>query len=474
MMMLIDGEWTGSCSEETYEVKNPANGRLVDTAPLGSAEDVKRAADSAHEAFKKWSELTARERGKILFRAAQRVREKQHELAVTLTMEQGKPLKEARDEIQGFANILEYYSGISAALEGRAVSLANGRHGIILRRPIGVCGAIIPWNVPAIIMGWKVGPALVTGNTLVLKPATTTPLTNLSLASILNASGLPKGVLNVVTGNGASVGEEIVRNPLIKKLSFTGSIETGRRVLQAASSSMKRVTLELGGSDPMIVCDDADIKKAVEGAVHGRFYNCGQTCTAVKRLYVFESIADEFVRKLRGRVERLKVGNGMEEGVDMGPLNNRAQWEQIKTLVDRVKEKEEGNVIAGGKVPEGETYKNGYFYMPTLVTDVAPDSALLEEEVFGPVLPIITVKGLDEAIELANGSKFGLGSSIWTNDIEKIRVACERLESGVTWVNQHVRLPPEMPFGGVKESGIGRENGLEAIDAYCELKSIIM
>jgi succinate-semialdehyde dehydrogenase/glutarate-semialdehyde dehydrogenase len=319
-----------------------------------------------------------------------------------------------------------------------------------------------------------VGPALVTGNTLVLKPATTTPLTNLSLAYAMYEAGLPKGVLNVVTGPGGSVGDEIVRNPLIKKISFTGSIETGKRVLQAASSRMKRVTLELGGSDPMIVCDDADIKKAVDGAIHGRFYNCGQTCTAAKRLFIFESIADRFVDQLRSRAERLTVGNGMDEGVDMGPLNNRGQWEQIKALVDEVRERGEGRVIAGGKVPEGERYANGFFYLPTLVADVAPGSRLLTEEVFGPVLPIVVVKGLEEAIERANDTKYGLGSSIWTTDLEKARVACERLESGITWVNQHVKLPPEMPFGGVKESGIGRENGLDAIDAYYELKSIML
>jgi succinate-semialdehyde dehydrogenase/glutarate-semialdehyde dehydrogenase len=474
MKMLIDGEWTDAAGGETYEVRDPASGKLLDTAPLGSAEDVRRAADSAGASLKKWSSMTARERGKILFKAAQHVRDGQTALAMTLTMEQGKPFKEARDEIQGFANILEYYAGISASLEDNVIRLGHGKYGAVLRRPIGVCGAIIPWNVPAIIMGWKVGPALVTGNTLVLKPATTTPLTNLSLAYAMYEAGLPKGVLNVVTGPGGSVGDEIVRNPLIKKISFTGSIETGKRVLQAASSRMKRVTLELGGSDPMIVCDDADIKKAVDGAIHGRFYNCGQTCTAAKRLFIFESIADRFVDQLRSRAERLTVGNGMDEGVDMGPLNNRGQWEQIKALVDEVRERGEGRVIAGGKVPEGERYANGFFYLPTLVADVAPGSRLLTEEVFGPVLPIVVVKGLEEAIERANDTKYGLGSSIWTTDLEKARVACERLESGITWVNQHVKLPPEMPFGGVKESGIGRENGLDAIDAYYELKSIML
>ncbi|WP_349256783.1 aldehyde dehydrogenase family protein [Methanocella sp.] len=474
MKMLIDGEWTDAASGETYEVRNPASGKLLDTAPLGGAEDVKRAVDAAREAQKKWSAMPARDRGRIFFKAAQRIRDRQADLATMLTMEQGKPFKEARDEIQGFANILEYYAGISAALEDGLIPLAQGKRGAVLRRPIGVCGAIIPWNVPGIIMGWKVGPALITGNTLVLKPATTTPLTNLSLAYAMGEAGLPKGVLNVVTGPGKSVGDEIVRNPGVRKISFTGSIETGKRVLQAVSASMKRVTLELGGSDPMIVCDDFDINKAVAGAVHGRFYNCGQTCTAAKRLFVFEAIADEFIGQLKSRVERLNVGNGMDEGVEMGPLNNRAQWEQIKGLVEEVRTKDEGRVIVGGRVQDGEQYRNGFFYMPTLVTNVAPDSRLLREEVFGPVLPIVVVKGLDEAIERANDTKYGLGSSIWTNDMEKAKAACERLESGITWINQHVKLPPEMPFGGVKESGIGRENGLETIDAYYELKSIML
>jgi succinate-semialdehyde dehydrogenase/glutarate-semialdehyde dehydrogenase len=290
----------------------------------------------------------------------------------------------------------------------------------------------------------------------------------------MNEAGLPRGVLNVVTGHGGSVGEEVVRNPAIKKLSFTGSIDEGKHVLKVASGSMKRVTLELGGSDPMIVCEDADLEKTVDGALHGRYYNCGQTCTAVKRLILTEPIAEEFIGKLKARVERLKVGNGMDEGTDMGPLNSREQREKIIGMVDEVREKGEGRVIAGGKVPEGGQYANGYFYMPTLVVDVARDSALLREETFGPVLPIMVVKDLDEAIERANDSRFGLGSSIWTRDVGKARHACEMLQSGITWVNQHTKLPPEMPFGGVKESGIGRENGLDAIDAYYELKSVML
>ena len=474
MKMLIGGEWEDSSSGETYEVRNPANGKLLDTVPLGDAVDVRRAIDSAREALGKWSSFTSRERGKILFRAARITRERQTDLAITLTMEQGKPFKEARDEVQGFANILEYYAGISAAIEDSLVPVAHGKYGAVMKRPIGICGAIIPWNVPAIIMGWKVGPALVTGNTVVLKPATTTPMTNLSLASILCEAGLPNGALNVVTGHGGEAGEEIVRNPAIRKVSFTGSIDTGKHVMKLAAESMKRLTLELGGSDPMIVCDDADIKKAVDGALHGRFYNCGQTCTAVKRLYVFESIADQYVKMLKARVEGLKVGNGMDEGTEMGPMNNAGQRERIIRQVEAVRERGEGKILVGGRVPDYEQHSGGFFYMPTLVTDVSEDSVLLREEVFGPVLPVMVVKDLEEAIEKANASKFGLGSSVWTKSLERASIASTRLESGITWVNQHVKLPPEMPFGGVKESGIGRENGFQTLDAYYELKSIMV
>ncbi|HEY3422448.1 MAG TPA: aldehyde dehydrogenase family protein, partial [Methanocellaceae archaeon] len=310
MKMLIDGEQADAISARTYEVKNPATGEVIDSVPSGSADDVGRAADAAQDAFEHWAEMPARDRGKILFKAAQNVRDRVKDLAVGLTMEQGKPLRESRDEIQGFANILEYFAGISASLEDRIVPLAHakGQYGVIVRKPIGVCGGIIPWNVPAILMGWKIGPALVSGNTMVLKPASSTPLTNIALASIVNGSGLPKGVLNVVTGRGDTVGEAIVGNPKIRKISFTGQVSTGRHVLEVAARSMKHVTLELGGSDPMIVCDDADLKQAVDGAVRGRFYNCGQVCTAVKRLYVFESVAEDYIRQLQSKVSALKVG----------------------------------------------------------------------------------------------------------------------------------------------------------------------
>ncbi|RPJ80026.1 MAG: aldehyde dehydrogenase, partial [Acidobacteria bacterium] len=457
-----------------FEVINPANGELIDRVPLGDREDVRRAIDAAADAAGKWSATTARERGKILFKAAEIARSRVNDLGTLLTTEQGKPLREARDEIQGFANILEFYASVAGSLRSGLVPVAHERYGITMRKPIGICGAIIPWNVPGIIMGWKAGPALLTGNTMVLKPSKTAPLTCLRLGSIMKEAGLPDGVLNLVTGPGETVGDEIVRNPRIRKISFTGQTSSGKRIAEAAAASLKHVTLELGGSDPMIVCDDADLKSAVEGAIRGRFYNCGQACTAVKRLYVFESVADEYLKLLKQKVESLRVGNGMTEGVDLGPLNNRKQLDLIKSTVQTAREKGEGKIIVGGAPPRGPEFDRGYFFAPTLVTDVPKGSVLMSDEVFGPVLPVMIVKDLDEAIELANDTRYGLGSSIWTRNIERAMIACERLESGITWVNNHMRVPPEMPFGGVKDSGLGRENGIEAVDQYTEIKSILI
>ncbi len=474
MKMLINGQLSDSAGGKEFEIINPANGKPVDCVPLGDREDVRRAIDAAGEAAGKWSSMTARERGKILFKAAEITRARVQDLATMLTTEQGKPFREARDEIQGYANILEFNASIAGSLRSGLVPVAHERYGVTMRKPIGICGAIIPWNVPAIIMGWKVGPALLAGNTMVLKPSKTAPLTCLYLGSILKEAGLPDGALNIVTGPGDTVGDEIVRNPRIRKISFTGQTSSGKRIAEAAAASLKRVTLELGGSDPMIVCDDADLKAAADGAVRGRFYNGGQICTSVKRLYVFESVADQYIEMLRERVAALKVGNGMDKGTDIGPLNNLQQLDRIKTAVQTVKDRGEGKILVGGDVPKGPEFDHGFFFRPTLVTDVREDSVLLKEEIFGPVLPVMVVKDLDEAIAKANDTPYGLGSSIWTTNIGRAMIACERLESGITWVNNHVRIPPEMPFGGVKDSGLGRENGLEAIEQYTEIKSVLL
>jgi acyl-CoA reductase-like NAD-dependent aldehyde dehydrogenase len=345
---------------------------------------------------------------------------------------------------------------------------------VVVREPIGVCGAIIPWNMPVILMGWKAGPALLAGNTLVLKPSSTTPLTSLAIAGILERSGLPPGVLNIVTGTGDSAGQAIVSHPGIRRVSFTGNTATAIAIRRSAAPLLKDITFELGGSDPMIVWKDASVPAAVEGAIRGRFYNAGQVCNAVKRIYVHEEIAPRFVEELLTRVRALRVGDGLDPSVDMGPLQNRAQLERITGQVDSLRDRDEGRLLAGGSRMRVEGHEQGFFYAPTLITDVSPDSAILGDEVFGPVLPVVTVPDLDAAIREANRSRYGLGASVWTGDLGVARAVFDRVQAGVIWVNRHLTVPPEIPFGGVKESGIGRENGVQSISQWTRTKSLFL
>ena len=472
MEMRIGGRELQSVSGRWIPVTNPANGEEIGRVPRGETSDVDLAVDEAETAFDSWASRTIRERGMILAKGAAHVRQRVDELSRLLTAEQGKPLKEAVDEIRGFANILEYFNGISGAMQGDLINLDRAGDAIVVRKPIGVCGAIIPWNMPAIIMGWKIAPALLAGNTMVFKPASVTPLTNLLLAEILETAGLPPGVLNIVTGRGEDVGEEMVRHPAIRRISFTGDTDTGRVIRGLASDHLKELSLELGGSDPMVVWKDADIERAVAGAVRGRFYNAGQTCTAVKRLYVHQEIAGEFTKRLAKAVEGLRVGNGLFQGVDMGPLCGSLPKERIVQLMDEVHSECQGDIISGGSSLTGPEYDRGYFFAPTIVREPSPDCVLLRTEVFGPVLPVISFPDLDSAIRHANDTNFGLGASIWTRDLSIVKEFFSSVQAGLVWVNRHQVVPPELPFGGVKESGIGRENGIDAFYSYTRTKSL--
>ncbi|MFA4876591.1 MAG: aldehyde dehydrogenase family protein [Methanoregula sp.] len=474
MLMRIGGTETASLDEAWMEIKNPATGETIDRVPAGRAEDAARAVDAAQAAGEAWKKKSLRERGMILFHAAEKVREQHKDLARLLTMEQGKPLRESVDEVRGFANILEFYAGISAHQSGQFLRLGSSGDGIVVREPLGVCGAIIPWNMPVLIMGWKTGPALLAGNTLVLKPASSTPLTSLRLAKILDESGLPPGVLNIITGRGEEAGEGLVCHPDVRKLSFTGSCATGMKIRELASHHLMELTLELGGSDPMIVMNDANIERAVEGAVRGRFYNAGQTCTAVKRLYVHEAVADVFIRKLKEQIGTLNVGNGLGPRIDMGPLNSSSQREIISRAVEDARENNLGKIITGGCALKGMAYEQGNFYRPTLVTDVVAGSGLVTEEIFGPVLPVMTVPNLETAIREANSTRFGLGASIWTSNMHTAKKAFDEIHAGIVWVNRHLTIPPEIPFGGVGSSGIGRENGQDALDSYTQVRSLVL
>jgi acyl-CoA reductase-like NAD-dependent aldehyde dehydrogenase len=472
--LVIAGEQRNASDGGTTEIRNPATGEVVDRVAAATQEDVNLAIDAAEGAFKKWSAVAPPQRAEILYKAAHLLSERDKELARLLTQEQGKPLREAVLEIRRFAHTLEHYAGLAKSIRGGYVpALDERRYGMIIKRPIGVCGAIVPWNFPVSLLGNKIGPALITGNTVVIKPAGTTPLTDIQAVLILNEAGLPPGVLNIVPGPARIVGETLLKDPRVRKIGFTGATSTGKHVMEVAAQNVKRVTLELGGSDPMIVCDDADIDEAVSAASVGRFFNCGQACLAIKRLYLFDKIYDQFVAKLVAKMDKLRVGNGLEQGVIVGPLHTAAQRDEVEEQVnDAVKRG--ARVLAGGNRPVGEAFAKGNFYLPTLLVDVDEEARVVQEEVFGPALPIMRVKDLDEGIARANSSIYGLGSSIWTRDLDKATAAAERLEAGYTWINSPQIIFDELPFGGVKQSGLGKEHGEEALDYYMETKSVVV
>ena len=474
MKMFINGESVDSVSGERTEVRDPATGEPVATVPKGTREDARRAIDAAAAAFPEWSETTAEDRARIMFKAHELVHAASDELALLLCHEQGKPVSEASTEIEHFLHGLSFYAALASKVRGEQVPLPSfpnkGAYGMVIKRPIGVCAGIVPWNFPITLMGTKIGPALAAGNTMVVKPAGSTPVTAVRVVELLNQAGLPKGVLNIVTGPGSVVGEELITNPNVRRVAFTGESGTGKHIMEMAGRDFKRVTLELGGSDPMIVCDDADLDRAATMASVGRFYNCGQACLAIKRLYVFEAVADQFIEKLLGKVKRLKVGEGIAKETRIGPLHTDFQRQEVQEQVEDAVARG-AKVLTGAKQVGG--FKTTHFYEPTLLENVPHDARIVQEECFGPALPIFRVKDIDQAIELANSSIYGLGSSIWTRDLAKANKAAFRLQAGVTWVNSLHYGYDELPFGGVKQSGIGREHGPEALDYYYEPKSVV-
>jgi succinate-semialdehyde dehydrogenase/glutarate-semialdehyde dehydrogenase len=478
--MLINGEWVDALSGDTYEVKNPANGEVVDTVPLGDAAEARAAVDAAGAAFGEWEDTAPDKRADLLRAGIDNVKANLRELTQLLTKEQGKPMMEAGGELHHFLHGMQFYADLVSKIRGELTPLPPAMnpnsYGVIMPFPVGVSVGIVPWNFPITLMGTKVGPALAAGCPIIIKPASTTPLTTLRIIGLLNEAGLPPGVLQCVTGPGGTLGNELISHPQVRRVALTGSSDTGRRVMEVAGPKFKRVTLELGGSDPMIVCPDADMRKAVNGAMIGRFWNAGQACLAVKRLYLFEEIYDEFLDTLVAKVKRYEPGDGLVKAerprIRMGPLHTESQRVEIEEqLADAVEKGAE--VLVGGDIPEGVGLDRGYFYNPAVVANVSEDSRLVTEEVFGPVLPVFKVSDLDEAITKANASDWGLGASIWTNNMKWANRAAREVESGMLWVNQIHYGYDEMPFGGVKASGIGREHGPEALDYYLEPKSVV-
>jgi acyl-CoA reductase-like NAD-dependent aldehyde dehydrogenase len=461
-------------ADETLRIVNPGTGELVGRATRADAAAVDAAVRSAHAAFADWSRRGYADRGDVLRAGAEAFRDHVEELIPGLVAEQGKTVREARIELRKAAETLEHYAGLAKEVRAAYVhGLDPGVDGRVLRKPLGVVAAIVPWNFPTTLLANKLGPAFVCGNTVVAKPADTTPFTTLRLAEILTAAGLPPGVLNVVTGTGPETGEALITHPLTRKVAFTGSTPTGERVMALAAKGTKRITLELGGSDPMIVCDDADLARAASAASMGRFYNCGQACLAIKRVYVFESVADEVIEAIAAKAKRLRVGLGTDENAQLGPMHTERQRAIMEEQIGRTLERG-GEVIAGGGRPDDERLQRGWFHEPTVVVDPPHDSPMAQQEVFGPALPIWRVRDFDEAIRLANDSPFGLGSSVWTQSLDRAERAAAEIDAGYTWVNSPTKVYDELPFGGVGASGYGKEHGSEAFDYYTDRKSVVV
>jgi acyl-CoA reductase-like NAD-dependent aldehyde dehydrogenase len=474
--ILINGEQTSARSGEEMPVVNPATEEEFETVPKAGSEDVDAAVAAAKEAFKEWSKKDPDYRAALMRAGIAKIQENSKEIAQLLTREQGKPFSEAMGELHHFLHGMNYYADLASKIEGVYANLPStlGRaYGMVIKKPIGVCAAIVPYNFPLTLMGTKLAPALAAGNTIVIKPAKTTPLATLRVAELMQEAELPPGVVNVVTGPGKEVGEALAVHPDVRRVALTGSTQTGRRIMEIAAPKFKRVSAELGGSDPVIVFPDADVDAAVRGINIGRFFNAGQACLAAKRVYVFEEVYDEFMESLTKRVARYELGDGLEKAekpkIRMGPLNAARHRDE---LADQLQDAVDGGakVAIGGGTGNGE----GFFFEPTVIEDAPHESRVAREETFGPLLPVWKVDDVDEAIRLANDSPYGLGSSVYTYNVKWINRAAQEIEAGMTWVNQLHFGYDELPFGGVKESGIGREHGKEAIEHYLEQKSIVV
>ncbi len=469
--LFINGEWVDSGTGETFEDVNPATVEPIAKLQKASIGDIQHAVESAEKAFDSWSSTPAPLRGKILFRAARILEERKEELARLMTQEMGKILEEARGDVQEAIDITYYAAGEGRRLLGETTpSELPDKFCMTVRRPIGVLGLITPWNFPLAIPAWKIMPALICGNTIVFKPASDTPLLSIELVKILTEAGLPSGVLNMVMGEGSIVGGAIVRNKRIRAVSFTGSVETGKWVLSEAGKDMKRVSLELGGKNPIIVMDDADLELAIDGVLWGAFGTTGQRCTAASRVIVHEKILSSFQKKLIERTKNLKIGNGLDESTDIGPVINNSQLKKISKYVEIGKD-EGAKLVIGGKTARPLP---GYFFEPTVFTDVSSDMRIAQEEIFGPVLSIISTGSLDEAIEIANSVVYGLSSSIYTESFNNAFKSIEKLDTGITYINAPtIGAEIHLPFGGVKSTGNGtREAGTTAIEEFTEIKTI--
>jgi aldehyde dehydrogenase (NAD+) len=470
----VGGEWVDAASGETFESRSPADGELVGVFPKSGAEDVDRAVEAAKAAYEDWRLVPAPKRGEIIFRFAELLKEHKAELTDLMTHEMGKVKAEAGGDVQEAIDMSYYMGGEGRRLFGHTTpSELRDKFNMSVRMPIGVVGVITPWNFPIAIPSWKIVPALVCGNTVVFKPATDTPFLGERFVELLAEAGIPAGVVNIVHGGGGAVGDRLVRHPEVPVITLTGSRETGVAVLEAAAANLKRVHLELGGKNGIIVMDDADLDLAVDGIIWSAFGTSGQRCTAASRVIAHEKIYDALQKRLVEAAERLRLGPGWEDETDVGPVINRPALEKIHSYTE-IGEGEGAKLITGGEVASGDGLDKGFYYRPTIFAEVAPGMRIAQEEIFGPTTALIPVKDFDEATRVANGIRYGLSSSIFTQDVNRAFRAIRDVNAGITYVNAGtIGAEVHLPFGGTKETGNGhREAGQAVLDVFTEWKSV--
>lgn len=472
--MYLNGEWVEARSGKMRKIINPYNQEVIAVVPEGDRTDAKRAIQAARKAFDEgdWPRTPAADRGKKLFQVAELIDRHNEELARLETLDTGKTLTESRADMDDIANVFRYYAGLADKDAGEIIDPPMpDAVSQVIREPVGVCGMITPWNYPLLQASWKLAPALAAGCTLVLKPSEITPLTTLKIAELMEEVDFPQGVVNIVTGPGPTVGAELSESDQVDLVSFTGGIETGRKIMKAASGNMKKIALELGGKNPNIVFADSDFEATVDYALNAVYFHAGQVCSAGARLIVEERLHDELVQELVQRVKRIKLGNGMEESTQMGPLTSEEHRAKVEKYIEIGKE-EGANLLIGGKRPVGGEFEKGFFLEPTIFDGCSSDMRIVQEETFGPILTIETFKKEEEAIRLANDSIYGLAGAVWTQDMYRVRRVSHALRMGTVWINDFHPYFPQASWGGYKQSGIGRELGKTGLEEYTEQKHI--